>query len=238
MRSLIVVALVGACTKEPGEGFPIQPGGGGGTGSSFLHDAAVPDPDGAPPIAGRVCLLSDARAPTTCAAAGAAGLTVGLGTSSATTADDGTFTLTPPSSTMDLYWSVTGAGMVPSAQRFTAGGPLLPVIGEALYTDMVATTQAIDSDGAGAILMRITRVGAPVVGATVAALPVPESSTYYDGDLATQWEEGATAASGVTWISSISPGDVTLTISSNAMDSQVTTKTFADTLTFVFAEIP
>ena len=237
MRALIVLALLGACTKEPGEGFPIHPGGGGGTGSSFVNDAAIPDPDGPTAITGRVCMLVDDPRMLNCAADGAAGLTVGLGTSSAVTLADGTFTLTPPANTMDLYWTVDGTNIKSSAQKMTATMLTLPVLAQSLYDDMVTATNANVSNGTGGILLRITRAGA-VTGATVAAQLFPDSEVYYDGVEPGEWQTDATGTFGISWIPSIGPSDsVELTISSRGTHP-VTTRAFADTLTFVFAEIP
>src|SRR6476660_1845280 len=97
MRTIVLVAALAACGGDDGTGFPIMPGGGG-SGSSSMPDASIGgDEDGGSTLTGRVCLVSDARRPTTCAGSGADGLTVTVGGSTATTAADGSFSLTRPS---------------------------------------------------------------------------------------------------------------------------------------------
>ena len=232
MRLAPALVLIAAC-EPPLEDHPISPGGGG-VGSSLRIDAAVVDPDGGTTIKSRVCLLSDPRAPIACSTTGASGLLVTLGNATATTADDGTFTLMRPTSTTGLYWSITGTGIVPSAMKF--GAPALPALGTLLYEDMIISMQAADEIGQGAIIMRVTRASVGVTGAVVTAQPLPDSEIYYDGASALDWDTDATGNFGVMWIPSIITGTASLTIDEQNIVSGVSV--FADTITFVFAEIP
>jgi hypothetical protein len=238
MKRLALLVLLAAC-EEPPERFPIVPGGGGSGASGQRADAAVDAPgDASLTIAGRVCVLRvNLRQLDDCATSGAANLLVTLGTSSTTTAADGSFTIMRPAVTTNLVWRVTGVDIEPSAMRLGANA-LIPAVDSIAYQDMLLTNSATHLDGDGAIMMRVTRAGAPVVGATVEAQPQPGSQIYYDGLSDAAWDTTATGASGVTWIPSMTSGTAQLTVTSNSTDTVVTgVPVFGETITFVFAEI-
>ncbi|HEY5926789.1 MAG TPA: hypothetical protein VIV11_34115 [Kofleriaceae bacterium] len=239
MKWLPAVALLAACGNEPSEGFPIHPGGGGGTGSSFRPDAPPIGSDAEMTISGRVCLLLAApHTLGTCAATGADNLTVMLGTSMAVTAADGSFTIMRPAVTTDVVWRITGAGIVPSAIKFGTV-TTLPAIDETGYDEMLVAMNATVTVGSGAIMTRVTRTGFAVSDATVVAQPAPDSEIFYDGADALTWETDATGTYGVAWMPSIATGNATLTITSGAVQTMVMAQpVFTDTITFVFAEIP
>ena len=237
MKWLVAVALLAACSKEPSEGFPINPGGGG-TGSSFVPDAPPPADDGNTTINGKVCLLlSSPHTLATCATTAAGGISVTLGSAMATTSDYGSFTLMKPANTTNLFWRVSALGLEASAIKYGTT-TTLPAIDSASYQEMVASTGATIGAGTGALMMRITRQGFAVAGATLAA-PSADSGIYYDGPSQTEWQQISTGTFGVAWAPSIATGTPSLTITSGSTDTVVMGQSvFADTITFVLTEIP
>lgn len=239
MKRLVAIALIAACSnEEAGVDFPIQPGGGVGVGGSSRVDAAIDGNDANETIAGRVCLLvANLHALTDCAATGAENLTVTLGTAMATTAADGSFTIMRPADTTGLSWSVTGTQIVASSIAFAAT-TTIPAFDAAAYQQMVSANDASASDGA--MVVRITKAGARVMGATVAIAPTPQSEIYYDSGDDLNWTiGGSTGEDGVAWIPSI-PGDsaqLSVVVDVNTMLA-FTVDLPADTITFVFADIP
>lgn len=216
--------------------FPIVPGGAG-EGSASVVDAGSEGDASSSMISGRVCLLSDARQPSSCASSGADGFTVTLGSQTATTGGDGSFTMTRPSGS-GLVWQVSGTGIEPGAMRLSSG-TTIPVMNSLLYGDMVASQTAIVSVDTGAIIARLTRASAPLTDAVVVASPQPDSETYYDGAGVTAWELDATGPFGIVWISAISPGTASLSLDTGAVQNTVSgIPVFAGTITFELAEIP
>lgn len=243
MKRLVAIALIAACSnEEAGVDFPIQPGGGGGVGGSTRVDAAVDAAGdaGDAEITGRVCVLvQDLRTLTNCATTGADNLTVTLGTSVATTAADGTFTIMRPTDTTGLSWLVTGDVIVSSRIAF-GSTTTLPAFGEAAYLTMVSENQALTSEVTAGMVVRVRQAGAPVVGATVATVPDPGSLIYYDGVDDSTWETAVgTGSSGVAWIPSIASDSAQLTIVVD-VDTMLAANVdlSANTITFVLAEIP
>lgn len=238
MKRLALLVLLAACDEEH-EQFPIVPGGGGSGTSGPRADAAMDAPgDASSTIVGRVCVLrTNLRTLADCATTGAANLLVTLGTSTATTSADGTFTIMRPAVTTNLVWRVTGVDIEPSAMQFGTNA-LIPAVDTIAYENMLLTNSATHLDGDGAIMMRVTRAGAPVVGVTVAAQPQPSSQIYYDGLSDAAWDTTATGAFGVSWIPSMAAGTALLAITSNSTESLVPgVPVLPETITFVFAEI-
>src|SRR5690242_15823833 len=137
MRHVWMLCLLVACNANGGDdGFPVIPGGPSGPGE--IVDARFPDGrfvDGGLRIDGNVCLLNDLRSFTTCLESGAGGITVALGTETAVTAVDGTFTIDTPLETQ-VVWRVSGLNVVPSLFAF---GPLtsIPVVGIQTFNDVL-----------------------------------------------------------------------------------------------------
>jgi hypothetical protein len=236
LAAALVPALVGACEGDA-KHYPIVPGSEGEGSSMTMADAAVEGDAASTELPGRVCLIADARDPATCASSGAGGLTVTLGTQTATTVADGSFTMTRPTGT-GLVWFVTGTGVEPSAMRMV-GGTKIPVMSSLLYGDMIAAMSAIVSADTGAIITRISRAAAPLTDAVVVASPIPDSETYYDGAGVTDWSFDATGSFGVVWISSIAPGTASLAVDTGTVQGTVGgIPVYAGTVTFELAEIP
>jgi hypothetical protein len=241
MRSVLALALLasvaGAGCHDDVEMFPIGPGGfgpGGGT----TPDAAIVDGNGeeATTINGRVCLINDPRKPTECAGSGADGLTVTLGTETATTAADGSFTIMTEGGT-GLVWRVTGQDVIYASAMQVSTVHLIPAIGLQLYEDMVTTNQAVAGDGSGAIIARLTSGGAGVSGLQAATEPASPGLVYYDGASAANFDTTATASFGVIWAPGLTPGSVTLTLSGSQDKTLAGIPVYADTVTFVLAAI-
>ena len=246
MKRLAVVALVLAgCESKELEWYPIEPGGGGGTGGSTTPDAATDASDASAMISGRVCLLgANLRTVSTaaCATTGADNLSVLLGTSSATTTADGSFTLLRPATTSGVYWRVSGAGVVTSLVAYgakfgTAAMPMLPVFDTVAYEQMVSDNQAASTQG---VIVQVTKGSAVVSGATVQITPTQDGSIYYDDATDGAWDTvNGTGAFGVAWIPSVAGTSAQLTVTSNAMQTLVTGIPLSTgALTFLTAEIP
>lgn len=239
-RLAIALVLAAACGGDDGGGFPIMPGGGG-SGSSTNPDAAVDDGgDASTMIAGRVCLISDARTPTACAATGADGFTVSLDAQQATTAADGSFTLARPSGS-NLVWRVTGTGIEPSAMVYSASAPAtIPALTSLVYGDMLAAMQPTVGNTDGAVIARVTRGTSPVSGIVVSTSPLSTSGTYYDGASTIDWNDVATGANGVAWIPGMPAGTATLAFDTGGSNgvTMASAPVFADTITFVFHTVP
>ncbi len=179
----------------------VTPGGG---------DASVPDGtagDGAA-IMGRVCLLADLRNLEGCASSGADGLMVTLGTQVATTAADGTFTMPAPSGST-LVWRVVGTGVVPSRMVFSAF-PLIPVVPQTLYDDLLIANGVILNAGQGSVVARVVSQGLGVPGVT--GTIVTANQSFYDGSSASTWNQNSTGNQGVIWIPAVPTGSANLTL--------------------------
>jgi hypothetical protein len=240
----VALAFAVAC-GQPHDDLPVTPGGGtgasGGQGSGSDIDAAVDalNTDGA--IAGRVCLAADARLLETCAASGVDGLTVTLGTGSATTGSDGSFLLFAPEAS-DLVWSVSGSAIVPSLMPF---GPsaIIPALSQTTYQDLTDVNLVPSVTGQGAMFVQVLESGSPLAGAVAGASPAAAYATYYDGNSSTQWNEDLTGMYGVAWIPGITAGSATVTVTppttGSGSGSAVTLSApvVSGTLTFVTASI-
>jgi hypothetical protein len=234
--SLALLAGLGACNRDV-ERFPIGPGTGGGGSNGTMPDSPYADGNGSGSMmTGRVCLINDARTPTTCASSGADGLTVALGTATATTAGDGSFMIASPSGT-GLVWRVTGTAIYSAAMQVTTTATI-PAISLSIFEDMIATNQAIAGDGTGSVIARFTTNGSGVSNLEAATSPEPVGQYYYDGPNALTWDTTATSSFGVVWVPALIPGFTTLNVSGPPDASIPSIPVFADTVTFAFATIP
>ena len=220
--------LVAACNTS--HNYPVIGGGGGGGGvgtdagshldgatdaaGDAIGDAATDAVPGDGGISGQVCLLTDLRDLTTCAPTGAGGLTVTLGSSSATTTDNGSFTLAAPTGT-GLVWQVTGSAIETSSMAYGAE-TTIPAVKATDYVDLLANNLVpLPAMGQGAIMTRITRANTPVAGATASATP-PPYQTYYAGSDATVWSTVATGATGTAWLPDLAAtAPATLTVAAS-----------------------
>lgn len=238
MRLALALPLLAALTAchEDVEMYPIGPGGYG-TGNGTTPDASADSSGGdGGMISGRVCLISDARMPVSCASSGADGLTVTLGSATATTSADGSFSIATVTGT-GLVWRVSGTGIVASAMQVSTVATI-PALSELVYADMVTTNQAVSGDGSGAIIARFTSGASGVSGLQAATTPAPGGQIFYDGTSATEWDTTSTGTFGVVWVPGLVTGSANLTVS-GAKDTMIDgIPVYADTVTFVLAEIP
>lgn len=244
MKAIAMLLIVcAACRGDDIELYPnVNPGGGGlsggfGTGT----DASSGDGDSGVPISGKVCLITDARSPTTnCAASGAGDLTVTLGTRMATTMADGSFTIFVNTGSSNV-WRVTGTGIVASAMTF-GGGNNIPALTTQVYTDMISAnpTAAVPA-GSGSIIAKLSNSGGALVGATATTAPPTAGAVLYDGADNVNWSTTSTGTLGVVWAPGITPGTTTsMTVTTALQVQQQLTgiPVFADTITYVFANVP
>ena len=203
MRRVLLLVLVAGCHSD-GNDYPVTTGGGGfGGGQPQIADAGVDGGDGGALILGRVCLMTDPRDQTSCAATGVGGLVVTLGTATGTTADDGTFTVGRPSGS-NIVWDVTGSTVLESLTPFTAQA-IIPAMPLGLYAQLEADNGVIAQAGQGAVMLRVLQAGAPLVGATATITPPTVYGTFYDGSTPATWTANGTGAFGTAWM----PGEVT-----------------------------
>jgi hypothetical protein len=228
--------LVAACKQDPDK-LPIIPGGGGPGGNGNAPDAAVDGSDGGA-FDGRVCLASDPRDLFNCAAMGAGNVTVTLGSATAITADDGSFSIMPPAST-NLEWHASGTAIVTSVMAF---GTLakIPALSLNTFNDLLDSNGVLQNTGQGSIMITLVHGGVSVVGATVAATPPSSFDVFYDAGTATTWGTTATGAHGVAWIASEPVGAVDLTVTPSAGSASIVPAVPVEdgAITFVTAEVP
>ncbi len=188
MKRLAMFGLgaLAACASS-GSDYPVTTQGGGGGGGAST-----------PTIAGRVCLVTDARNLTSCAPTGAGGLDVAIGSGTATTLDDGSFVMNTPTSGNTSLISVSGNGIIPSNQALTANAQI-PVIEQALFDQMMAQNGITTTAGSGSIMATVVRGGKPVTGVTATATPSPAFGPFYDGTSPTAWTLNPTGTMGVVW---------------------------------------
>jgi hypothetical protein len=236
----VAVALAACGTSVPT--LPVNPGGGGGGGGGGHLDAAIDSSDGgggdAGMLAGRVCLAVDPRQLTQCATTGASGFTVRLGTQSATTGDDGSFTMPTPQGSA-LVWHVSGATIVPSVMP--AGViPEIPALSDVTYSELTNSNGVVLAVDQGSMFARIVHAGTPLVGATALASPAAQFDTLYDSTSATAWTPSATGAHGVAWLPGLAAGTAALSVTPSGANAVAvaTLPVEAGSITFVVADIP
>lgn len=198
--AIMTVVLLGGCPNGAGDDFGVVPGTGGPTGNgSGSVDAAIDSIDSiGSQIVARACLLTDPRDPTSCVTTGAANLTVKLGTATATTADDGGFTMAVPSGS-NLVWSIAGTGIYPSLVPFTTSR-VIPAITTERYATLLADNGVLVVDQTASVFARVVHDGSALADATATVAPIPLTAIFYDGTSATTWDQDKTGAFGTVWV--------------------------------------
>jgi hypothetical protein len=212
MKTIALITLVAACAAQPGDDYPIQPGGG--------NPVASGGPGGMATVAGRACIVTDPRALGACSSSSAAGLTVTLGGAAATTAADGSFTL-PAASDASAMVGVTGAGIMPT-QMVASAAMSIPVLRADLFSQMMAANGITLEAGSGSILGSVLRGTAPATGIAVTSTPSPAFGPLFDGTTPTAWTLDATGARGVVWIPGVAVGPTQLTFRDLASSGETT----------------
>lgn len=211
---------VGGGGGDGGFTFPDSSGGGGGDGggSGSGSDGSVLAVD-ASELMGRVCVAEDPRDLNACSDTMAGGLTVRIGTTSTTTAANGTFTI---SYTGGTQWRVTGSNIVSSFMLI--GDYEIPALLRTTYDAM--TTANLDSlppnPGEGAVMIQVINNGVRVAGATGASDPSGAWLAFYDGGSQTVWGRSATGVNGTIWFPSIDVGTATVTVSETTLGDKST----------------
>jgi hypothetical protein len=211
--AVLVLVLVAACRAGGGDDYPTGPGGGGvvigGGGSGHGGDAGTGDGgdgDGGIPLSGRVCLLNDLRKigdATACATKGASGLvvTLGIGTGpgarSATTADDGSFSITAPLGA-GFTWHVTGRQIITSAMPFGTDNTI-PAVGDTQYTELLGSNSVLLQDQQGSIFVRVVSGTTPVSGVAATSNPAANNLAFYDSNDPLRWDTIHTESFGIAW---------------------------------------
>jgi hypothetical protein len=204
MKRLMLVLVVAACAPDPD--YPVIAGGSGVRPGSQSTAVTI----------GRVCVVTDLLSLGTCASTGASGITVSLGSSTVTTAADGTFRITTPN-TVNPMITVTGPGLVSSAQLL--GGTSLgivnsiPALSSTLFEQMLAANGIGLLPGAGSIVATVLRRGVPVSGVTASSIPTSVSGPLFDGSTPTAFTINATGARGIVWFPGVPIGPVNLRFS-------------------------
>ena len=161
-------------------------------------------PDAAPFVPtfkGRVCILKDLRDLMTCGNAGAGGLTIKLGDTSATTAEDGQFTLPRPNAPGISYVVAAGPSTVATSSSYVAStSSALPVV-PAVDSDRLAQILAANAAPAGGAIL----IDAGRLGVTISS--TPPSTPLYSGASLTVWN-GTETGAGTVLIPGFSVADV------------------------------
>ncbi len=237
MRLVSLLVVLAACQGGGEDNRPVLPGGDDGEsvhpggGDARIDDA--PHGDGAA-IMGRVCLLGDLRNLASCASVGADGLTVTLGTQTAMTAADGSFTIPAPSGST-LVWRVNGPGVVPSRMAFSAV-PRIPVLPKTVYDNLTLSNGVILNAGQGTVVARVISQGAAVTGAT-GTIVNASYAAFYDGNSATVWNQNSTGVQGMIWVPGVAAGTASLSVDVAGTISTVPTAVDDGGITFVIVDL-
>lgn len=236
MRGLALLLVVAVSCKTE-TNYPVGGGGGGGGGGTF-HPDAPGDGAGSGSAMARACVLTDPRDLTSCAGSGAAGLTVRLGSATATTADDGSFTIARPTGT-NVVWDVTGSTVVESVTPY-AGQTKISVMDATMFVQLQSDVGAQPVASTGAVLARVLRGGAPVTGEAAIVSPANLMGSYYDGATPSLWTQTATGAFGTVFEPNVPTGTATLTLSAaGTVQGTISQIPITDGgVTFVVGELP
>jgi hypothetical protein len=228
-----------ACSGFDVPKLPVNPGGSGGGPGGAHGDAGADSGDGGATLAGRVCLLPDPRDLTACAATGAGGLTVALGSQSATTADDGTFVIAAAQGT-NLVWHVTGASIVTSVMPASLVASV-PAIAVATFGNLATSIGMLFNVDQGQLMATIVQAGAPLANAAATTSPAAQYPTLYDDPAsASVWGVKGTGAHGTAWVPGLDAGTAALSITPMG-GSATAVGAFpieASSITFVVADLP
>lgn len=236
MRALVLVLAVAASCKSE-TNYPVGGGGVTGSGGGTQVDAPT-DSSGSGSNMARACVLTDPRDLTSCKATGVAGLTVTLGTQTATTADDGSFTIAAPTGT-NVVWDVTGSTVVESVTPY-AGQTKISVMDAQMFSELQDNVSALPIAGTGGLLVRVTRGGAAVTGEAALVMPANQLGSYYDGATSSAWTQTATGAFGTVFEPNVTTGTASVQLSA-ADTLQATLSAIPITdggMTFDVAELP
>ena len=213
MKLALVVPLVltVACKANPDD-YPVG-GGPGGSGVGSGADAATDgNGDAGAQLHGRVCVVSDLRTPT----AGCQPdhllplkIAVSLGSRTAMTADDGSFTIAAPQGSGFTWIASSGPGtlgetITRSAMPFGTDNTI-PAVTVTRYNDLLGGNgSGMLVDQQGSVVMRLIKAGVPasnvVATAPTDALVEPR---YDDANNANTWGTNLTDKFGIVWLPTV-----------------------------------
>jgi hypothetical protein len=225
--ALAIACAIASAACRAGTDYPDRVGGGGGGGggggpdAGVTGDGAVDAPAGL--LTGTVCVVTDLRLPTTCAAGDQSGIVVTDRDSAVTTttAADGSFRLDlGTTATAQLEIGAGDGTLVPSIVPVPVdGAPVIaPVPRRAELADLEDALGVAIPDGSGAIALYVLDpAGAGVAGFVVQ----PPSGTLYppiydDDTAATGWDSGgATGAAGAALVFGVGLGTTEMSASAD-----------------------
>jgi hypothetical protein len=241
-RLLCGLVLVAGCDFVKDEDragtLPGGPGGVGTPGPGGDVDAGDPTGDGGLALVARVCLTRDLRTPSSgCSLTGAGDLLVTLGTRTAITNPDGTFTIAVPAGS-SLTWRVVGTDTITSVMPFSAD-LVIPVISIDDYADLLTSNGAILVPQQGSAVVRVAANNVLLSGALVTTDPPATFATLYDGASAAVWDTDGTGVFGAAWVAGLPVGPAALTATPAGGGAQSVVTVIEDqAITFVTIEIP
>ncbi len=222
LSAILLLLITGACAQDPADpAYPLSTpgatgasGGGGGGGNAR--------------VSGRVCVLADPQIMSACAINGAQGLSVALGSATATTSADGTFTIDrDPTLPATTPISVTGNTIVQSnATLATGNGPtVIPAMTTQLYDNMTLATGITPAENTGAIVANVaTGEGLPATGITATSTPTGTAGPFFDATGESPWSLNATGARGIVYFPNVTttgPSSLTFTDPTTAGETTV-----------------
>jgi hypothetical protein len=207
MKRAVLLLLVACQATE--KDYPVGPGGGGGPigMAPGVVDGGVTDGadgDAGLQLTGKVCLLVDLRDFTRCNDRLARGLRVTLGSRTATTTDNGVFTIAAPRGA-GFTWHVesdTVDDIVRTAMPFGTDNTI-PVIDFETYRDLLVDNVAAVGPLQGSVVVRVVRGATGVAGVTGAM--AGQDIVLYDSNSVDIWNSGTvgTGGFGAVWIPGI-----------------------------------
>ena len=201
MKTLALLCVFGACTDQVPDDYPVA-----------INDTNVPPSTGGGNpnlISGRVCMSDSMIDLGNCSTAGVGGLEVSIGSSSATTNDDGSFTIDRPTGSL-LAFTVTGEGVVPTTTPFSPS-QTIPAIDADVFARTMTSNGIELEDGAGIIRGSVVRAGEPLSGVTVSSAPVASFDPFFDGD-PSGFDPDGTGSRGVFFVPGVTFGNASLTL--------------------------
>ncbi len=248
MRQVALLIFAVACKQGSGDDFavlppdpvpPPNPAADAAIGDGGVDAAAI---DAEVGISGRVCLISDPRAQSTCKATGAGGFVVTIDTKTATTADDGSFVIAMPTGT-DLLWQVSSTKLETSVMPFGTVNQIPAMLLDDyvnLEGDNGAEVQDITS---GEVFVSVVHAGAPLANAKAGASPQAAYGPFYDSSSAIAWNSGptdGTGAAGIAWFAGIEQGAATLSVTpmSGTLIPVPNVPVVASAITWIVVDVP
>jgi hypothetical protein len=233
MRLAVVALLLIGCKEY--EDFPPVSGGGPG-GMQGVTDAVADSESDAPTdanlVTGRVCVVRDLRALTSCDPDNAGLIVVQIGNKQVETEEDGSFTIDVPPGTGQI-WRVFHPDFVTSISELGTSF-VLPAIRINDYSDLLGDNGVILTAGqSSSVVVQLLDGSAPLVGGTAVTSPAAQFQTRYDGNSAMTWDQDSTGTFGVAWLPGTTGTSAALTVTPSS-DAPITTTIplEADAITF------